>query len=65
METIELVVQVNGKLRSRVRVPHSADPASIEEATKKDEKVQQALQGKQLKKMIIVPGKLVNVVIGE
>ncbi len=62
VETIELVVQVNGKLRSRVRVPHDADQASIESTVKEDNKVQQALNGKIIKKMIMVPGKLVNVV---
>ncbi len=62
VETIELVVQVNGKLRSRVRVSHDADQAIIENAVKDDDKVQTALAGKNIKKMIIVPGKLVNVV---
>lgn len=65
VETIELVVQVNGKLRSRVRVPHGADKQTIEDKVKEDTKVQQALQGKSIKKMITVPGKLVNVVTGE
>ena len=62
VDTIELVVQVNGKLRSRVRVPHDADQASIESMVIDDSKVQQALNGKSIKKMIMVPGKLVNVV---
>lgn len=65
METIELVVQVNGKLRSRVRVPHGADKQVIEDKIKEDAKVQQAIQGKAIKKIITVPGKLVNVVTGE
>lgn len=63
VDTIELVVQVNGKLRSRVRVPHDADQATIENTVKDDKKVQQAMNGKTIKKMIIVPGKLVNVVV--
>lgn len=62
VDTIELVVQVNGKLRSRVRVPHDADQAAIESAVTDDNKIQQALSGKTIKKMIMVPGKLVNVV---
>jgi leucyl-tRNA synthetase len=65
IDTIELVVQVNGKLRSRIRVPHGADAQLIENTVKQDEKVQQALTGKAIKKIITVPGKLVNVVIGE
>jgi leucyl-tRNA synthetase len=62
VETIELVVQVNGKLRSHVRVPHGADQQTIEESVKKDKKVQTAVNGKTVKKFIVVPGKLVNVV---
>jgi leucyl-tRNA synthetase len=62
VETVELVVQINGKLRSRVRVPHDADQAAIESKVKDDDKVQLALNGKVIKKMILVPGKLVNVV---
>jgi leucyl-tRNA synthetase len=65
IETIELVVQVNGKLRSRVRVPHGADQTAIEKTVQDDAKVKQAILGKALKKIIIVPGKLVNVVTGE
>lgn len=65
MDTIELVVQVNGKLRSRVRVASSADQISIEETVRQDPKVLIAIDGKAIKKMITVPGKLVNVVTGE
>ncbi|HEU5281223.1 MAG TPA: leucine--tRNA ligase [Gammaproteobacteria bacterium] len=64
VDSITLVVQVNGKLRSRIRVPHQADAAVIEAHLKADEKVQQALQGLSIKKIITVPGKLVNVVAG-
>lgn len=65
IDTIELVVQVNGKLRSRVRVPHGADQKAIEDMVKNDSKVKTAVNGKMIKKMITVPGKLVNVVTGE
>src|SRR5579885_336092 len=65
VDTIELVVQVNGKLRSRVRVPHGADKQLIEDTVREDSKVQQAISGKAIKKIITVPGKLVNVVTGE
>ncbi len=64
VDTIELVVQVNGKLRSRVRVPHDADQTMIEDIVKKDGKTQISIQGKAIKKIIVVPGKLVNVVVG-
>lgn len=65
VDTIELVVQINGKLRSRIRISHSADKQTIENKVKEDAKVQQALNGKTIKKIITVPGKLVNVVTGE
>lgn len=65
VETLQLVVQINGKLRSHVRVPYNANQNAIEEAVKEDTKVQQAISGKIIKKMVIVPGKLVNVVTGE
>lgn len=65
VDTIELVVQVNGKLRSRIRVPHGADRKVIEATVKEDTKVILAIKGKPIKKIITVPGKLVNVVTGE
>jgi leucyl-tRNA synthetase len=65
VETVELVVQVNGKLRSHVRVPHGANQHTIEKTVQEDAKVKQAILGKAVKKIIIVPGKLVNVVAGE
>ena len=64
-ETIELVIQVNGKLRSHVRVPHNANQPDIEAAVKGDSKVIQAVSDKKIKRMVIIPGKLVNVVTGE
>lgn len=65
VDTVELVVQVNGKLRSRVSVPNGADKTTIENTVKADSKVQQVINGKEIKKIIIVPGKLVNVVVGD
>ena len=65
MDQIPLVVQTNGKLRSQIQVPTNADNKTIEALTLADAKVQQAIAGKQVKKIIIVPGRLVNVVIGE
>jgi len=65
VDTIEMVVQINGKLRSRVRVPQGAAKDLIEKTVTDDDKVRQALDGKMIKKIIIVPAKLVNVVTGE
>lgn len=65
VDSIELVVQVNGKLRGKVRVPHGADQTTIESLVRDNSKIKQAIMDKPIKKMIVVPGKLVNVVIGE
>lgn len=65
VDTVEMVVQVNGKLRGKVRIPHDADQKGIEESVLKDSKIQQSIQDKIVKRVIIVPGKLVNVVVTE
>jgi len=65
IDTIELVVQVNGKLRGHVRVPSDADNHLIESTVKDNPKIQTAIHGKSIKKIITVPGKLVNVVTGD
>ncbi len=62
-DELQLVVQVNGKLRARIRVPATAEKADIEEAALADENVQRFLEGKTVVKIIVVPGKLVNVVV--
>ena len=60
--TIEIPVQVNGKLRGVVVVPTASDPGQIEAAALADEKVQAFIAGKIIKKVIVVRGKLVNIV---
>ncbi|HET7203557.1 MAG TPA: leucine--tRNA ligase, partial [Steroidobacteraceae bacterium] len=62
-DAIEVVVQVNGKLRGRVTVPASADEAQVREAALADEAVQKYVDGKPLKKFVYVRGKLANVVV--
>jgi leucyl-tRNA synthetase len=59
---IELMVQVNGKLRGAIKVPRDADKASIESMALVHEHVQKFLTGTP-KKVIIVPGKLINIVV--
>ncbi|GHA90060.1 leucine--tRNA ligase [Modicisalibacter luteus] len=61
-DSIELVVQVNGKLRARLEVAADADKASIEALAMQNENVQRHIEGKTLRKVIVVPGKLVNIV---
>jgi leucyl-tRNA synthetase len=62
-EEIEIPVQVNGKLRSKVVVPADASENAVLERALADEKVKSAIAGKQLVKKIYVPGKLVNLVV--
>jgi len=61
---LELVVQVNGKLRSRLAVAADADRAAIEAAALADENVQRFIAGKTVRRVVVVPGRLVNVVAG-
>jgi leucyl-tRNA synthetase len=63
-DEIEIPVQVNGKLRSKVRVPASADHEKVQEIALADERTQSSLAGKPVKKVIIVPGRMVNIVTG-
>jgi leucyl-tRNA synthetase len=60
---IELPVQVNGKFRDTIKVAADADNATIESAAKANEKVQSFITGKTIKKVIIVPKRMVNLIV--
>ena len=60
---MELVVQVNGKKRGDIRVPRDADKTVIEAAALADAEVQKFVAGQAVKKVVIVPGRLVNIVV--
>jgi leucyl-tRNA synthetase len=62
-DEVELVVQVNGKLRGSIRVPKAADRAAIEELAKANPNVQRFVAGQNVKKVVVVPGRLVNLVV--
>ena len=62
-EEIEIPVQVNGKLRSRIVVPADAADELVRERALSDEKIGSMIAGKQIVKVIVVPGKLVNIVV--
>ncbi|MEM7451540.1 MAG: class I tRNA ligase family protein, partial [Pseudomonadota bacterium] len=62
-DAIELVVQVNGKLRARLEVPADADKGALEAAALADTHVQSFIGDKAVRRVIVVPGKLVNVVV--
>ncbi len=62
-DTIEYPVQINGKVRTRIVVPTDADKDTVQALALADEKVLAALEGAKPKKIIVVPGRLVNFVI--
>ena len=62
-EEAEIVVQVNGKLRTRIYAPFGTPAAELEARALADEKVRPFLAGKQVVKVITVPDKLVNIVV--
>ena len=62
-DEIEVIFQVNGKLRDKARVPKEADKAQLEALALGSARVQEFMEGKPVRKVIVVPGKLVNVVV--
>ncbi|MGH8690931.1 MAG: leucine--tRNA ligase [Burkholderiales bacterium] len=62
-DEVELVVQVNGKLRGSIRVPKAADRAAIEQLARANPNVQRFVAGHDVKKVVVVPGRLVNLVV--
>jgi leucyl-tRNA synthetase len=64
-ETIELVVQINGKLRSKIMISPGISEDEIKRIALEDQKIRKIVGNKTIKKVIVVKGKLVNIVIGE
>ena len=62
-ETVEIAIQINGKLRATVDLDPKANQATFEEAALNDINIQKFLKGKEIKKIIFVPGRLLNIVI--
>ncbi|MDO9466520.1 MAG: class I tRNA ligase family protein, partial [Thiobacillus sp.] len=62
-DEIELMLQVNGKLRGQIRVAATADKTAIEAAALASEAAQKYLEGQPPKKVVVVPGRLVNIVV--
>jgi leucyl-tRNA synthetase len=63
-DELQLMVQVNGKLRAKINVAADADKESIEQVALTDENVLKFTADKQLRKVIVIPGRLVNIVVG-
>ncbi len=61
-DTLEMVVQVNGKVRAKLTVPANADKESVEALAREEPNVVRFTEGKTIRKVIVVPGKLVNIV---
>jgi leucyl-tRNA synthetase len=61
--TVEIIVQVNGRLRARIQAPADADEATVRAAALADINVQKFVGSAPVKKVIVVPGKLVSVVV--
>jgi len=63
-DSVEIPVQVLGKVRGRITVPAGSDAQAIERTALADEKIAALLEGKTVKKVVVVPGKMVNIVAG-
>ncbi len=61
-DEVEIVVQINGKVRAKLLVAKDASREDLEKAALENENVQEHIDGKEIKKLIAVPGKLVNIV---
>ncbi len=61
-DTFVLVIQVNGKIRSKVEAEKDLAKEELERIAVEDEKIKQLLEGKEIRKIVVVPGKLVNIV---
>jgi leucyl-tRNA synthetase len=63
-DSMEIVVQVNGKVRARMEVAADADREALEAAALAQDNARRFMEGKTVRKVIVVPGKLVNIVVG-
>ncbi len=64
-EEIELVIQINGKLRGKLMIPQGLPDDRVKEMALGDGKITEALQGKSIRKVIVIKGRLVNIVAGD
>jgi leucyl-tRNA synthetase len=63
-DEVEIVVQINGKLRAKLLMPKDATKEQMEQQALEDEKIKEHIDGKTVRKVVTVPGKLVNIVVG-
>ena len=62
-EELLIVVQLNGKVRQRITVPANASQEDIKSLALNDSKIKEQTKDREIKKVIVVPGKLVNIVV--
>ena len=62
-ETIEIAIQITGRVRSRIHVPADIDEETLKQTALNDEKIKSWIKGKNIRNIIIVPKRLVNIVI--
>ena len=62
LSSIELVVQVNGKVRAKIKMAADTDKATLESTALAHENVQKFIEDKTVRKVIVIPGKLINIV---
>jgi leucyl-tRNA synthetase len=63
-DEVEIVIQINGKLRDRVKMPIATSEEELKAVSLSNPKVQDRIAGKTVRKVIVVPKKLVNIVLG-
>jgi Leucyl-tRNA synthetase len=62
-DNIQIIAQVNGKLRAKMMIPLNSDNQKVQELAFADEGVRKNIEGKEIIKVIVVPNKLINVVV--
>jgi leucyl-tRNA synthetase len=62
LDEVEMPVQVNGKVRGTITLPREADKATMEKLALENENVKRFVDGKAIQKLIVVPGRIINVV---
>ena len=63
LDEVEVVVQINGKLKDRLKLPNDSSKEVTEEAARNLDKIKEELEGKELIKLIFVPNKIINFVV--
>ena len=63
LDEVEVAVQINSKMKAKINIPSDIDEAGIREIIAKDERISAELNGREIKKLIIVPKRLINIIV--